>query len=101
MNRVTRSIDELRPVIEALPADKISSLNETSSINFEEHFKFQELQSYAHAMDILKTDEATIIFRALSPVYGEGNGGWASDTDLATKVVIIKIMEELLRKKMA
>jgi hypothetical protein len=102
MNRISRSIDELRPLIETLPKNKVESLNDSTTINFEEHFKFQELQSHAHAMDILKTDEATVIFRALGPVYGaENNGGWAKDTDLATKVVVIKIMEELLRKRIS
>lgn len=101
MNRIESAIEEMRNRLMGLPQDKIDSLEETSTLEFDEHFQFQNEQARAHAMGIISTDEAQIIYRSLGESMSTTNGGWQMSADLATKIVIIKIMSELLGRRVA
>jgi hypothetical protein len=101
-NRLTVAIEKVQAQIDAkLDADSAKALGDTLAVSFDEHFKFQQLQSQAHAMQNLTTDEAQIVYIALGEVGSPGNGGWAAGTSLATKVVVTQLMGELLAKKLA
>lgn len=101
-NRLTVAIEKVQAQIDAkLDEAGRKGLDEAMDVSFEEHFKFQQLQSQAHAMQNLTTDEAQIVYIALGGVGSPSNGGWAADTSLATKVVVTQLMGELLAKKLA
>lgn len=96
MNRVAVAIENLRPRVEALDPDKRKGLDDGMAVEFDEHFAYQEAQARAHVMGKITPEEATIIYNALGEVGSESNGGWAKDTDLVTKVVVTKIIGELI-----
>jgi hypothetical protein len=101
-NRLTKAIATVQAQIdERLDAAGIAKLDETLGVTFEEHFKFQQLQSQAHVTGKLTTDEAQIVYVALGEVGSTKNGGWAAGTTLATKVVVTQLMGELLQQKLA
>lgn len=60
-----------------------------------ERFAYQKRQAHAHAAGVLSTDEALFVYRAIGEVGDPDNGGWASGTDLATKVTVTKLMAQL------
>jgi len=98
-NRVARAIADIRGRLEVLEPEKRTALNETLALENGEHFRFQNLQAEAHAMQKLTTDEALIVYESLGELGDLENGGWASGTDLATKIVVTQLMGELLQWK--
>lgn len=96
MNRVTEHIEKLRPRVEALTEEQRTGLDGSLAVAFDEHFAYQQAQAHAHAMGKLSPDEAQVIYVALGEVASATNGGWAANTDLATKVTVTKIVGELL-----
>jgi len=66
------------------------------AVTFGEHFAYQNAQARAHVSGKLSTDEAQIIYIALGEVGSQDNGGWASGTDLATKVVVTLTIGQLI-----
>lgn len=101
-NRITAAIETVRgQIAERLDEAGAIKLGETLALEGDEHFRFQQLQSRAHAMGNLTTDEAQLVYVALGEAGTGSNGGWAAETDLATKVVVTQLMEELLRKRLA
>ena len=84
---------------EPLSEDQIRNLEKTSEITFDEHFKFQDTQAWAHVSGIISTSEAQIVYVALGETGSVKNGGWASDTDLATKIIVTQLMFELMMIK--
>lgn len=60
-----------------------------------EHIAFQNAQARAFAMGKLTQAEATTIYTALGEV--PAGDGWASGTDLATKIIVTQVMAELVR----
>lgn len=100
MNRLTPAIERTRAKIETLDADKIARLEENTAIDFEEHFEFQQTQAAAHAMGKISTEEAQIIYSALGNSHSDTNGGWTKKTDLATKVMVMQIVGELLEMRL-
>ena len=96
MNRVREAIDRIKPKIEVLEESKRIALDKGLKLDFEEHFTYQNLQAKAHAMGKITTEEAQIIYCALGEVPSVENGNWASDTDLPVKVVVTRLMVELL-----
>lgn len=99
-NRLATHIDNLRPRIEALDPEARKSLDVSMNVEFSEHFAYQEEQARAHVSGILTAEEAMIVYRALGEVGSARNGGWASDTDLATKVSVTLLMGELIKRRM-
>lgn len=104
-NRIANAIETVRASIRAglkldgsgpIDPDALESLDATLALTFEERYRFQDLQAEAHARGTLSTEEASVIYRALGEVGSSGNGGWASGTDLATKVVVTEAMRALL-----
>lgn len=59
-----------------------------------EHFAFQNAQARAHAKGLITTDEAQTIYMALGEV--PASDGWASGTDLATKLIVTEVMAEIM-----
>lgn len=100
-NRLTRSYDKVKERFEALDPEAQAALDGEMAVTFEEHFSFQETQAWAHVSGILDTDEAQIVYVSLGEVGDPSNGGWASETDTPTKVVVTMLMGELLQAKIA
>ncbi len=95
-NRVSLAIDRVRPRVAALDDAKRIKLDADMAVDFSEHFAYQQEQARAHAEGLLTPDEAQIIYIALGENGDSENGGWATDTDAATKVIITKVIGELL-----
>lgn len=99
-NRLTAAIAAVQAQLDERPTVH-AHLNAELAITFDEHFRFQQLQSQAHALGNLSTDEAQLVYLNLGIAFTPDNGGWHATTDLATKVVITQLMGELLQKKLA
>lgn len=91
MNRVQIAIDRLNAQHDTA---KLRELAARLSIDFQEHFVYQEAQAHAHAGGIITADEAAIIYRALGDIHNASNGGWATD-DPATVIVATHLIGEL------
>ncbi len=100
-NRLTKSYEQVKERFDALDPDAQAALDTEMAVSFEEHFSFQETQAWAHVSQILTTDEAQIVYVSLGEVGDPGNGGWASETDTPTKVVVTMLMGQLLKMKIA
>ena len=95
--RLSGLIASTREKCDALSPDELSNLDKGMAVDFEEHFKFQELQSQFHAGGLLTPEAAQIVYNSLGEVGSDSNGGWSANTDTATKVIVTKLMDELLR----
>jgi|HubBroStandDraft_4_1064222.scaffolds.fasta_scaffold04058_5 hypothetical protein len=95
-NRVSAAIQRTRTKLATLTPEQRARLNSNMDLTFHEHFEYQNQQAQAHAMGKLSADEAMIVYRALGEVGSSKNGGWASGTDLATKIVVTQLIGELL-----
>lgn len=89
-NRIAMAIGKLQN------HPKLGELADEMAITFQEHYGYQNAQAKAHAMGSLTLEEAQIIYTALGEGYTESNGGWAHGVDLATKVVVTRVMGELI-----
>jgi len=81
--------------------EQIRAMEDRSKISQEEHDAFQDTQAWAHASGFISTAEASVIYRSLGEVGSAGNGGWARGTSLGTKIIVQKILGELLGMKIA
>ena len=99
--KLSRMIASSREKIEAADPEKMKELDSTLAVDFEEHFKFQELQAFFHVSGVLTPEAAQIVYNSLGEVGSSENGGWAVNTDLATKVIVTQLMGELLKMKIA
>ena len=85
-------------IAERLTTDaKRDSFERSMDVAFDEHFAYQQTQAECHAMGLIDTEVAQVIYRSLGEVPGDD--GWASGTDLATKVTVTMLMGELLTAK--
>lgn len=100
-NRVSVAIADIRARIAELPAEKVSDLDTAMAVDASEHFAFQTAQSRAFAAGNLAADEAQLIYASLGETCGSENGGWTVGTDTATKVVVTKVVGELIGARMA
>ena len=100
MNRVSAAIERTMPKVWALNEAKRKALDANCAVTFDEHFAYQNAQARAHASGLLTPEEAQIIYMALGEVGSEANGGWASETDTTTKVVVTRLVGELLEKQL-
>jgi hypothetical protein len=98
-DKLSKHIDMIRERLKDRDEDVVAKLDNDLVITFEEHFRFQETQAWAHAMGIISTNDAQIIYNALGESMSSKNGGWKSHVDTATKVSITMIVGELLNKK--
>lgn len=98
MNRIATAVANVRAKMAELDADAVAKLDAEMAVEFDEHFAFQNAQARAHAMGKITTDEAQVIYIALGEVGSASNGGWASQTDTATKVAVTLAMGELLAR---
>jgi hypothetical protein len=89
-------IHTAREKCNALELVKLAELDDNMNIEFDEHFKFQQLQAEYHAGGLLTPEAAQVVYLALGEVWSSKNGGWAADTDTATKVIVTQLMQELL-----
>lgn len=97
MNRLAKHIEALKPKIAALDTEARERLEASMAVEPFEHFAYQEQQARAHVSGKLTADEAMIVYRALGEVGSSKNGGWATGTDLATKVSVTLLMGELVK----
>lgn len=100
MNRIATAIANIAPRIDALEPAKRDHLEASMDVEAFEHFAYQEEQARAHASGKLTADEAMIVYVALGENGSSANGGWAKDTDLATKVIVTQLMSELVGSRM-
>jgi len=98
MNRVTTAIEKMRKAIADQIASgqilqsKADSLHKTLDMEWDEYVKFQELKS-AMMGTALTTEEAMTIYGYL----GEGGPDKFNQAELAVKVVLTKMFEQLMR----
>lgn len=100
-NRISVAIENARAAIAQKGDAWTRTIDETLALEGDDHFRFQQLQSQAHAMGNLTTDEAQIVYLALGESGSGSNGGWSAAADTATKFVVTQLMGELLAKKLA
>lgn len=80
-----------------LPADlDLAAFERALDNTLTEHFAYQQLQSQAFAMQGIDVTTATVIYAALGEVPAAD--GWASGTDLATKLVVTQALATLARR---
>jgi len=96
MNRVTAAIAQMRERVATLEPDKVERLEKGNVLDSFEHAQYQNQQARAHATGRLTTEEAQVLYIALGEVGNPSNGGWATGTDLATKLVVTMVIGELL-----
>jgi hypothetical protein len=99
MNRIVETAKLVRDALDKLDEDKLAKADATMAIDFEEHFTFQRLQSEMHAGGRLTIDEALTVYNALGEVGSDANGGWAEDTDTATKITVTNLMAGALAER--
>jgi len=100
-NRVAKHIADLQARVEKLDAAEHARLDASMDIDAGEHFAYQQTQARAAVSGTLSTEEAMIVYRALGENGSSTNGGWAKDTDLATKVSVTLLMGELMKMRLA
>jgi len=101
MNRVAKAIEVQRERLakgvkvdgSPITADLAQFERSMDNTPFE-HAVYQEKKSIAQMRGLITLAEAQTIYKALGEVPGKS--GWASGTDLATKVVITGLMAELI-----
>ena len=98
MNRIADAVERVRVKLADLEPDAVAKLDADMAVEFDEHFAFQNAQARAHVEQRLSTEEAQVVYVALGEVGSAANGGWAADTDTATKVAVTLAMGELLRR---
>jgi len=74
----------------------LAALDQNMALTVKEHTDFQNHQTRAATIGRLNTDEAVTICAALGEGHNPDNGGWQPEVGLATKVIITKIISELL-----
>lgn len=94
-NRLAARIREVRERLVTLSPEQRDKLDHNLDLDPGEHFAYQQQQSRAHAMGTISADEAQIMYVALGEVGSRKNGGWASGTDLATKIVVTQGVYDL------
>jgi hypothetical protein len=95
-NRMTRAIERVREKLATLTPEQRKALDKNMDLTFHEHFEYQQQQAQAHAAGRITTDEAQVAYIALGEIGSAKNGGWASGTDLAHKIVVTQMIGELL-----
>lgn len=98
--RLLASIEKIQERLDELDDATLKSNEKTADITFQEHFDFQQLQAEMHSSGVLTPGAAQIVYIALGDSFTETNGGWAKGTKLATKIVVTKLMAELLNLKL-
>lgn len=93
---LSRHLPLIRERIATLSDEEREEFEAEMAVTPAEHFAFQNAQARAHAAGRIPTETAQLIYAALGEVGSTKNGGWASDTDLATKVVVMMAMPSLL-----
>ena len=99
LTRLADAIGAAATKIAALDASKAVELDAAMALIPSDHFAFQQQQAGAHASGLLSTEAAALIYRSLGESCTGSNGGWAADTDTATKVVVTQLMGELLDRR--
>lgn len=97
MNRLAAHITMIQKRLDGLDADQVAKLDADMAVEAFEHFAYQEAQARAHVSGKLTADEAMIVYRALGENGSAKNGGWAADTNTATKVSVTLLMGELVK----
>lgn len=95
-NRVAVAIDLTRPYVDSLSRVEREAPTTTTAVDFGQRFIYQQAQARAHASGNLTPEEAMAVYVALGEVGSDANGGWATETDLATKVVVTTLVHRLL-----
>ena len=94
--KLTRMIGTVRDKIDALDVAERTKLDDAMAVEFDEHYEYQQLQARFHVTGMLTPEAAQIVYNALGETGSVNNGGWATNTDTATKVVVTQLMSELL-----
>lgn len=74
--------------------EALAALDSQLANSITEHAAMQNAQASAHALGLISTEDAQIIYLALGEVPGPD--GWAAGTDIATKVVVTQAMQQVI-----
>ena len=96
MNRVEKFVCVIKEKMLTVPQEKLDALDKELSIDFQEHFAFQNAQYRAFASGKITCDEASAIYRALGEVGSPSNGGWSKGTPLEMKVTVTQFVSEII-----
>jgi hypothetical protein len=94
-NNTQKILDGGVNVQTGVPFD-VKKVDKNLDITFEEHFAFQNAQARAHAMGIISTDVANVIYGSLGEVMSSENGGWQPNVSTARKQAITQLISELM-----
>jgi hypothetical protein len=96
-----RATQVCRARLAELGPEKTKAVGEALAVDFNEHFDYQQLQAQAHGVGEISTADAQLIYASLGELGSESNGGWAADTDTATKYVVTRVIEEIITQRLA
>ena len=95
--RLSNMIATAREKVGKLSVSELADLDNGMAVEFDEHYEYQQLQARFHATGMLTPEAAQIVYIALGECGSVNNGGWATNTDTATKVIVTQLMHELLQ----
>lgn len=102
MNRIQASILATRAKVDALngvgkDGTPLSAVDAKMALTLEEFTYFHNIQAMGYATGKLSQEEANTIYRLLGgESYHKSNGGWAPEADLAAKMVVTRVIAELI-----
>jgi hypothetical protein len=74
-------------------------LDQTCAIAAGDHEAHRDVIEWAEGTGLLHEENARAMSKALGETWTAHNGGWARDTDLAMKLVVLNLVPDLLRRR--
>lgn len=94
-NRILDAINKIEVQLSGKDEDTKSALNKQLNCDFNEWYSFQDTQAIAHASGKINLNEANLLYRILGSSCDHFN-----EQPLAEKIVVTKVMQELLKWKL-
>ncbi len=95
-NRIAEAIRGMREALQSTPAAKQETVKRKLDLTLAEFCKYQDEQAMAHAGGKITLEEAQTVYVALGGETFGSDGGWPRETDLATRIVVTKLVHELM-----
>lgn len=100
-NRIEEAIREMRKALGSVSPVRCESLKKKLDLTLMEFASYQDEQAMAHAGGKLSPEEAQTVYVALGRETMGPDGGWPRETDLATRIIVTKLMYELMSLRRA
>jgi len=100
-NRIEIAIREMRESLRGVPPARQESLKRKLDLSLLEFCKYQDEQAIAHAGGKITYEEARTVYVALGGETPGPDGGWPRETDLAARIIVTKLMVELMTRRQA